>query len=168
MGGAIASILLSRHSEIKRGVLCCPGIELLSLNDKLLKTISFLSHFVKRMKQKWQSDDRYHMHYEDAPADDEYFGSEYWRYAYPKQILALSDIAKEAKAGLGKIKSPVLVIGAEKDVLTAPDSVFSIVKEIGKNGEAVMIKDATHYIYYDISKEAEDEAVKATVSFLSK
>lgn len=168
MGGAIASILLSRHSEIKRGVLCCPGIELLSLNDKLLKTISFLSHFVKRMKQKWQSDDRYHMHYEDAPADDEYFGSEYWRYAYPKQILALSDIAKDAKEGLGKIKSPVLVIGAEKDVLTAPDSVFSIAKEIGKNGEAVMIKDATHYIYYDISKEAEDEAVKATVSFLSK
>ena len=54
MGGAIASILLSRHSEIKRGVLCCPGIELLSLNDKLLKTISFLSHFVG--KERFRSD----------------------------------------------------------------------------------------------------------------
>ena len=168
MGGAIASILLSRHSEIKRGVLCCPGIELSSINDKLIKTISFLSKFVKRMKQKWQSDNRYHMHYEDAPADDAYLGSEYWSYAYPKQIISLTEIAKEAKAGLGKIKSPVLIIGAEKDVLTNPDSVFTIAKAIGGKAEALMVKDATHYIYYDISKEAEDKAVEATVSFLSK
>ena len=108
------------------------------------------------------------MHYEDAPVDDEYFGSEYWRYAYPKQIIALAEIAKEAREGLGNIKSPVLVIGAEKDVLTDPESVFSIAKEIGENGEAIMIKDATHYIYYDISEKAENEAVEATVSFLSK
>lgn len=168
MGGAIAAILLSRHSEIKSGVLCCPGIKLLSINDKLIKTLSFLSRFVKRLKQKWQSDPRYNMHYEDAPNDDSYLGSEYWSYAYPKQILSLCDIASEAREGLGRIKSPTLIIGAEKDVLTDPMSIYEIAKTIGDRAEEVMVKDATHYIYYDISKAAEDRAVEETVSFLLK
>lgn len=168
MGGAIVAILLSRHSEVKSAVLCCPGIVIGSLNEKNLKAISLVSHFTKRIKQKWQSDSRYHMHYEDAPNDDSYLGAEYWSYAYPKQILALGGIASEAKENLGKIKSPVLVIGAEKDVLTDPQSVFTIAKTIGDNGEAVLIRDATHYVYYDISPEAEKEAVEATVSFLSR
>ena len=168
MGGAIVAVLLSRHSEIKSAVLCCPGIELSAMNEKTLKAVSFISHFVKRMKQKWQSDPRFHMHYEDAPNDDQYLGSEYWSYAYPKQILSLMDIAKEAKEGLEKIKSPVLIIGAEKDVLTSPDSIYSIAKTIGESAETLMVKDATHYVYYDISPEAEEKAVEATVSFLSK
>ena len=168
MGGAIAAILLSRHPEIERGVLCCPGIALKSIDDKMAKAISFMSHFTKRIKQKWQSDPRYHMHYEDAPGDDEYLGSQYWSYAYPKQIISLLGIAKEAEESLKNIKSPTLVIGAEKDVLTEPGSIYTIAKAIGDKGEAFMVKDANHYIYYDISPEAEEKAVEATVSFLSR
>ena len=82
--------------------------------------------------------------------------------------MSLMDIAKEAKEGLEKIKSPVLIIGAEKDVLTSPDSIYSIAKTIGESAETLMVKDATHYVYYDISLEAEEKAVEATVSFLSK
>lgn len=166
MGGAIAAILLSRHSSVKKAVLCTPGIEIGFLDDKTVKALSFISRFARKIKKKWQSDSRYHLHYEDAPNDDDKLGAEYWKYTYPKTVLDLARIAKEAKEGLDKIESKVLVIGAEKDTLTVPSSVYSIASSIGENAKAVMIKDATHYVYYDISEKAEEDAVEATVSFL--
>ncbi|MGN1164453.1 MAG: alpha/beta hydrolase [Candidatus Ornithospirochaeta sp.] len=167
MGGAIAAVLMERHKEIKSGVLCCPGIEISFLDDKTVKALSFISHFVKRMKKEWHSDDRYHLHYEDAPGDDMALGKEYWSWTYTRQVLSLKAIGDEAGANLNKIKSPVLIIGGGKDELIAVSSLPAIVEKIGDNASLRTIRDGVHYIYYDITPEAEEEAVEATVSFLS-
>ena len=50
--------------------------------------------------------------------------------------------------------------------MVVPDSVYTIQKAIGDRAETLLVKDATHYVYYDISQEAEETAVKATVEFL--
>lgn len=168
MGGAIAALLMERHKEIRRGVLCCPGINISFLNDKTIKQLKLISPILKKMKKEWKPDERYHLDYEDAPKDDLYLGKEYWSYLYPRQILALSRIAKEAKDNLKKIVAPVLIIGAENDAMIEPTSVYDIQKEIGADSEAIVIKDATHYIYYDISLDAMNEAIDRTVSFLAK
>ena len=166
MGGAIAAILMERHKEIRRGVLTCPGIEISFLDEKTVKALSFISRFKRRMKKEWHSDERYHLHYEDAPGDDQHLGKEYWSYTYTRQVLSLKAIADEAKANLGKIDNPVLMIGGEKDELISPASLPSLCALIGDNARLQMIGEGVHYIYYDISSRAEEEAVKATVSFL--
>ena len=168
MGGAIAALIVSRHPEVKGAVLCCPGIELENMDKKTARILSVLSLFVKKMKKEWQSDPRYHMHYEGAPKDDEKLGEEYWKFLYPRNIVSLLRIAESAKAGLPDIKARTLIIGAEKDALVVPDSVYTIQKAIGDRAETLLVKDATHYVYYDISQEAEETAVKATVEFLSR
>ena len=168
MGGAIAALIVSRHPEVKGAVLCCPGIELENMDKKTVRILSVLSLFVKKMKKEWQSDPRYHLHYEGAPKDDEKLGEEYWKFLYPRNIVSLLRIAESAKAGLPDIKVRTLIIGAEKDALVVPDSVYTIQKAIGDRAETLLVKDATHYVYYDISQEAEETAVKATVEFLSR
>ena len=166
MGGAIAAILMERHSDIKRGVLCCPGIEIGFLDEKTVKALSFISRFIKKMKKEWHSDERYHLHYEDAPGDDLYLGKEYWSHTYTRQVLSLKAIGDEAKRDLGKIKSPVLIIGGEKDELIPASSLSSIKDRIGDNTSLHIVPQGVHYIYYDITPEAEEEAVEATISFL--
>ena len=41
--------------------------------------------------------------------------------------------------------------------MVVPDSVYTIQKAIGDRAETLLVKDATHYVYYDISQEAEEK-----------
>lgn len=166
MGGAIAALLLERHPEIEKGVLCCPGLELKGMGGVASLMLSLISLFKKRIPKAWQSDSRYHMHYEGAPCDDEAIGNEYWKYLYPRQIVSLVKLAKKTKKNISSISSPVLFIGAGDDALTVPESVDTFSSMVGEKAKSIIVSGATHYVYYDISPEAEEKAVSATLDFL--
>lgn len=165
MGGSIMTILLSKYPEIYRAVLCCPGYSVYGLDNKTLSFLKIVSLFKKRIKKEWHSDNKYRMHYEDAPSDDEALGKEYWSYIYPKQLIEFNKIRTEAIECISKIKTPTLIIKAMEDSIVYFDENVSSL--IGKNDkiEVVGVDKATHYIYYDKAEEAEEKALLLTKDF---
>lgn len=167
MGGAISLILASEYPEIKRVVSTCPAIMVNGLDEKTIRGLRLISHFKKRIKKEWKSDPSYHLHYLNAPKDDEYLGSEYWSYMFPKELLELDKIIKKARAVIPAITLPTLVIRAGNDALV-PDFAIKYIKENNSKIKVVTIENATHYIYYDKNQDAEEKAIEATVDFLKQ
>ncbi len=167
MGGAIGAILLSEYPSLYNSVLTCPAISVNGLDDKALGGLKVIAKLKKRIKQDWHSDSAYKMHYKNAPCDDERLGKEYWSYMFPKELIELSKIAKEAKESIKKITVPTLVIEAGNDALV-PHSTIEYIKENNSKIKVVTIPGATHYIYYDKVEGTEEKAIEETVRFLSK
>ena len=67
---------------------------------------------------------------------------------------------------IGKIKVPVMILGAEKDIVNPPEESRALYEKAGEPKELVMIKDATHYEVYSGSKF--EEAFKAELEFFKK
>ena len=166
MGGAICAILLNEYPQINRAVLTCPAIMVNGLDDKTISGLKLVTKLKKRIKQDWHSDSAYKMHYKNAPCDDEYLGKEYWSYMFPKEMIELSKIAKEAKESIKSITVATLVIRAGNDALV-PHSAIEYIKENNSKIKIVTIENATHYIYYDKVDGTEEKAIEETVAFLN-
>lgn len=166
MGGAIAALCSSEEPRIKKTLLVCPGIYLKTLNGFSAALMGIIGLFKKRIKIEWHSDSEYRMHYEGAPNCDEYLGGEYWSFLYPSMVHQMGKLVKKAKKGIKKIKSPIFVILAENDALVSPDSGEIIKKEAVANVEFEIVKNATHYIFYDKDPKAEERAVELALNFL--
>lgn len=165
MGGSITTILLSKYPEIYRAVLCCPGYSVYGLDNKTLSFLKLASLFKKRIKKEWHSDSEYRMHYENAPADDEALGREYWSYIYPKQLLEFNKIRTRAIESISKIEAPTLIIKAGEDGIVYYDENVSSLIERNNKIEVASVDRATHYIYYDKAEEAEEKALLLTKDF---
>ncbi len=168
MGGGIALIVASEVKEIKKLALAAPAVyakEPLPVNPTLALLISKI---LKKFGHKWQTNPAYHMHYEGAPGDDEYLGHEYWSWVYVRAIYELHNLMKEAAAALDKVEMPVKVLWLEKDtILPNPEYAKYIKEHVKGECEIVEIKNATHYVFYDIDENAENKAVEEILSFLS-
>ena len=166
MGGAISLIMASEYPQLNRVVSVCPAIVVNGLDDKTVSGLKLIAKVKKRIKQDWHSDSEYKMHYENAPCDDEYLGKEYWSYMFPKEIIELDKIAKEAKESIKSIRVATLVIRAGNDALV-PHSAIEYIKENNSKIKLVTIENATHYIYYDKVDGTEEKAIEETVAFLN-
>lgn len=164
MGGTL-SILTASKVPVDKLVLAAPGVyapgEKKPVNTGLLKVLSI---FKKRMRTKWQSDPGYIMYYEDAPGDDEYLGSEYWSWLYLPQLVDLMGLMDEAQKAASSISCPTLIIGAGKDAVVGLSGPEYLSKAI-KGSKYVVVPGATHYLFYDKDKDAEEEAVQAVLGF---
>ena len=164
MGCDIAVLIAKSNSKL---VLAAPALKHNALNFKSVLSLTFLSLFKKRINTSWHSNPKYRMHYYNAPADDEYLGSQYWSYLYPKQLLSLVKIMKLAQKKIKQLSDFLLIIPKKDKDIGVPS--LSYVKEQVKNPYKVReIENGTHFVFYDIDSKAEDEAVKEVVSFLGK
>lgn len=168
MGGGISLIVASKVKEIKKVALVAPAVyagEPLPVHPKLAIVISKV---LKRFRHKWHSNPEYHLHYENAPADDRYLGHEYWSWVYVRAIYELHQLMREAASALSSLVMPVKVLKLSDDViLPNPDYTEYIKKHISSPCEIVEIENATHYVFYDINPKAEEKAVEEVLSFLS-
>ena len=67
---------------------------------------------------------------------------------------------------IGKITVPVMILGAEKDIVNPPAESKILFEKANEPKELVMIKDATHYQVYSGAKF--EEAFKAEMEFFKK
>ena len=146
MGGAISAIMASKYPQLSRVVLVCPAIVVNGLEDKTVSGLKLIAKLKKRIKQDWHSDSEYKMHYKNAPCDDEKLGREYWSYIFPKELIELDKITKEAKESIKNITQPTLVIRAGNDALV-PYSAIEYIKENNSKIKIVTVLGATHYIF---------------------
>lgn len=166
MGGTIVSIILSRFNTIKSAVAASPAYVINGLDEKAVLALKLLSIGKKKIRKKWKSDHGYRLHYENAPADDERLGAEYWSYIFPSQLIGLYKLAKEASEGVKKIKTPFLIIEAGSDSIVSNEGTENVTSS-NKYIEHSVVDGATHFIYYDKVEGTEDKAVSLTLSFLS-
>ena len=163
MGTLLALIATKKH-DIDKIVLAAPAFSMPQLKSYQMRLISI---FKKDIKIDWKPDNRYKLYYENAPCDDLELGKEYWSHLYPKRLLDLLELKKEALK-LDNYNSKVLIIKCGKDAVTSPNGCDDYIHSHNVNASIEYIENATHFVYYDIDKEAEERAVKATVEFLAR
>lgn len=162
--GCLIAVALASEFPARRVVLAAPAFSIPSLDPLKLKVIA---PFRKRLDVKWESDERYHLHYENAPCDDEKLGHEYWSHVYPKQLLEMEELRKKALSLFPSLRQDVLIITAGQDMIT-DSSVCTELAALTRSGSTrlVNLENATHYFFYDIDPESEERGVHEVLSFL--
>ena len=110
---------------------------------------------------QWHSDPRYHLHYENAPCDDALLGKEYYSHMYPAQLLEMEALRCNAVRQFAFLEKPALVLASESDAVVS----YSWIEQYPDVAEIRWIKDATHYVFYDINPRCEAEAISASIEF---
>ncbi len=160
--GTLLVIELAKKFNTKKIILSAPALKFKGVNLLELKALSLVSPV---LKNDWKPDLRYHLHYENAPCDDETFASQYWRFIYVKKLIEALELSKKARETFKTLKeTEVLCLVAEYDALVEND-----ISQYVPNGAMVsMIKGATHFMYYDIDTSSEEEAVNESVQFFKE
>lgn len=160
--GCLLAVLAERSHKISKIVLAMPAFEVPGLDRRKLRFGRLLK---KDIAVPWASDSRYRMHYEGAPRDDAKLGAEYYSHLYTPCLYELAILSEEADKAFSGSSTPALVISGGEDKVISNEG---IKRHWGRrNAEFLHIPSATHFVYYDPDPEAEDQAVKATVDFLS-
>ncbi|MBO5770263.1 MAG: alpha/beta fold hydrolase [Spirochaetales bacterium] len=169
MGGALALITAAGEDRLKSVAVAGPGIvEDESKLPAKLSVMKLIGFFKKRIKKEWAADPEFIMYYENAPADDEYLGSEYWSYLYPRQLAMLFKIMIKGGEAVLNLKQDVLTISGGKDEVIGAGSSEYIVRKGKGNNEHLHLKNATHYMFYDKDKSEESIAVETVLDWFGR
>ena len=168
MGTAIAALIGSGDKQVGKIVYACPSFENLAMPFFVRLVLAVLSVFTPKVHCKWHASTKYHMHYENAPCDDEYYGKEYWQFYFTRQLLEYYRLAKRGLASLKAHPHENLVIYPKRDEIISAPSVALYKKAVGSAANVAEIENGTHFIFYDCDEEAENSAVKAIVDFALK
>lgn len=161
--GTLLALIAASKFDIEKVVLAAPAFNMPQLKRSQVRLLSL---FKKDVSIFWQPDSRYKMYYDNAPCDDINLGKEYWSHIYPKRLLDLDDLKIKALK-LNNIKSKILILKCLKDTVTDSKACNEYLNNHNEMDVSVIeIENATHFIYYDIDKEAEERGVNATLDFL--
>ena len=167
MGAALA-VIASGKVPVDRLILAAPAVSAPGQKKPVnMILLWLLSKFRKRSKTAWVNDPGYVMYYEDAPLDDLYLGSEYWAWVYYRQLYGLLSLMDKARERAAAVSVPTLIIGAGQDQLMGLGGAEYLSRAI-KNSKYVVIPGATHYLFYDKDKKAEEEAVQSVLSWVGE
>ena len=156
--GCLIAVISSFDDYIGKLVLAMPAFSIPSLDrDALRQALKTGRDF----PVQWHSDPRYHLHYENAPCDDALLGKEYYSHMYPAQLLEMEALRWNAVRQFAFLEKPALVLASESDTVVS----YSWIEQYPDVAEIRWIKDATHYVFYDIKPECEAEAVSASIEF---
>ncbi len=165
MGSAIAAVTGCADGEIGKIVYVSPSFENLQMPLKVRLLLRFLSPFTPRLNARWHPNTRQHLHYENAPCDNDYLGNEYWRYYFTRQLHWYYALAKQGLKAISAHPHNHLVIYPARDKIISEPSVALYMKAVGKNANIVKVENGTHCVFYDIDPLAEQQAVDAVISF---
>ncbi|TAH57011.1 MAG: alpha/beta fold hydrolase [Sphaerochaeta sp.] len=164
MGGALA-VTLAKEYSVSNVILIAPGLLIPFVPVFKLRLIA---PFIKKIAVPWQPDPEYTFHYESEEDDDQYLGSEYWSWAFPKTLLELEKVRKEAVNNLSNLKSNTLLITGGKDPIIPYDVVALVKEKIQGPFTHLHLEEAGHYIPYDKNKDAQEEAYRGMREFVRK
>lgn len=168
MGTAIAAILGCGDPAVGKIIYVSPSFENLQMTPASRAVLKLLSQFTPKLRCKWHPSSKYHLHYENAPCDELYFGAEYFRWFFTKK---LGEYYRMMKAGLACITAHPhehLVICPMLDKTISIPSAELYRKAVGDRDNIIYIENATHCVFYDKDPAAEEKAVEAVISFAAR
>ena len=165
MGTAIAAILGCAHSSVGKIVYVSPSFENLQMTPASRAVLKLLSPFTPKLRCKWHPSSKYHLHYENAPCDELYFGTEYFRWFFTKKLGEYYRMMKEGLACISAYPHEHLVICPMLDKVISVPSAELYRKAVGERANITYIENATHCVFYDKDPFAEEKAVEAVISF---
>lgn len=168
MGTAIAAVIAEGDKSVGKIVYACLSFENKQMGLFARIALKLLSVFTPKVKCKWHSNPKYHLHYENAPCDELYLGGEYWQYYFTKQLGEYYKIMKNGLKAIEKDTHEHLVIHPERDHIISEPSVVLYKKAVGNRANVLTVKNATHSVFYDKDPQAEETAVRAVIEFAKK
>lgn len=165
MGTAIAAVIGCADPEIGKIVYVCPSFTNLQMPWTARLVLRALSPFKTRVNCHWHPSSKFHLHYENAPCDDLYMGGEYWNWFFTRQLLQYQKVMNRGLKAIREFPHEHLVICPELDRIISIPSVELYRKAVGEKENCVMIANGTHFLFYDKDPQAEENAVKAVISF---
>ncbi len=167
MGAAIA-VIVARELGIRRIVLAAPAISYDGQKPPKPFPVMYLFSLVrKRIPTAWHHQSEYVMYYEDAPADDDYLGGQYWSWVYIRQVYELMRLMKLSSKALQSIDADILTISGGRDRIVGSAPSEAVMRSGKGEREHLHIPECTHFVYYDADKGGEEKAVEASVRWLS-
>lgn len=167
--GASLAVEAAAAAGIRRVVLAAPAIAYEGMKPpKPLWQMKLFSFFRKRIPTPWHHQSEYVMYYENAPADDDYLGGEYWSWVYIRQLYELYSLMNEAAVTLSSLDADILSISCGKDQIMGDKPALSAVTSGKGRRVHVHIPECSHYLFYDPDKAGEEKAVQAVIDFLAR
>lgn len=167
MGSAVCALIGCHDSRVGKIVYASPSFTNLQMGFFARFALAFMSIFTPRLNCGWKQNNRFHLHYENAPCDDLYLGKEYFTYFFTKQLHYYWRLMKKGLKAYKKYDHEHLALCPEKDSVISKASVKKM-KEVRDNVNVVNIKNGTHLIFYDIDTKAEEDSVNAVLDFARK
>lgn len=168
MGTAIAALLGCNDPVVGKIVYACPSFENLQMTLPSRLILKILAPFTSKVRCKWHPSSKYHLHYENAPYDEMYFGAEYFRWFFTKKLSEYYRIMKQGLECVSMYPHEHLVICPMLDKVISIPSVELYRKAVGERENVVCIENATHCVFYDKDPLAEEKAVDAILSFATQ
>ena len=165
MGTAIAAILGCSDSAVGKIIYVSPSFENLQMTTASRIVLKLLSPFTPKIRCKWHPSSKYHLHYENAPCDEMFFGSEYFRWFFTKKLGEYYRIMKKGLECVSDHPHEHLVICPMLDQVISVPSAQLYRKAVGERENIIYIENATHCVFYDKDPSAEEKAVEAVISF---
>lgn len=165
MGTAIVAMLASKDPELGKIVYVSPSFENLQMPWTARVMLHILAPFTPKINCHWHPSSKYHLHYENAPADELYLGGEYWTWFFTRQLPEYYRIMKSGLKAIGQYPHEHLVICPGRDRIISLPSLELYKEAVGGRRNYVVIANGTHSLFYDKDPQAEEDAVDALVSF---
>lgn len=168
MGTAIAAISGCSDPAVGKIIYVSPSFENLQMTPASRILLKLLSPFTPKIRCKWHPSSKYHLHYENAPCDEMFFGTEYFRWFFTKKLGEYYRIMKTRLACISDYPHTHLVICPMLDQVISVPSAQLYRKAVGERENIIYIENAAHCIFYDKNPTAEEKAVEAVISFAVK
>ena len=163
-GAALCGLAL-KTNEVAKVIYAAPSFENLEMTFFNRIRLAFLSIFTDKIEAPWKRTNLHHHYYEGAPADEEYLGNEYYKWYFTSKTLDYYRISRSGLKELAKHKHKHLVICPTKDKVISIPSTEQYRSLLKEEANIVEIEKGTHFVFYDIDIEPEENAVKAVLDF---
>ena len=165
MGTAIAAVLGCNDPGVGKIIYVSPSFENLQMPPTARAVLKLLSPFTPKIRCQWHPSSKYHLHYENAPCDEMYYGKEYFQWFFTKKLGEYYRIMKQGLQCVSAYPHEHLVICPMLDKVISVPSTELYRKAVGERANVLSIENATHCVFYDKDPSAEEEAVAAVLSF---
>lgn len=165
MGTAIIALLGCPDPGVGKIIYASPSFENLEMPLRSRIILKLLSPFTPKIRCPWHPSSRYHQHYENAPCDEMYLGTEYFRWYYTKKLGEYYRIMKSGLKCLSDYPHEHLVICPMTDRVISVPSTALYQEAVGEHANVICIENATHCVFYDKNPAAEEAAVEAVLKF---
>ena len=165
MGTAIAALIGCGDSGAGKLVYASPSFENRQMSFFARAVLRVLSPFTPKVKCGWHASSKYHLHYENAPCDEQYLGREYWQYYFTGRLLEYYRLMKLALRTVKETPHEHLVVYPMLDKVISEPSVRLYKAAVGERANIAEVPNGTHSVFYDKDPEAEEAAVRAIVAF---
>lgn len=153
MGGLIA-LIIAQKLKIQKIALVAPATDIIGFETNLsIVKLKIASFFNIKGKRDWKSNPEFFGLCERNDGDDEFLGSQLWKFRLYKSILKLHKIKNIANKCLKSIESNTLIVLGTSDTSVSQKLIERFEDNLLGNLNVLIIKDEGHLVLYSNNKD---------------